>query len=312
MFSRRLILTAISSCVLALSVTAPAQAQDKVIKVGTLKLIHGITPYFYDQFTPAGYKVEVLSFETPTDGKNAIVTKSVDFGTFGLAAATLGAAAGEPVTIIAPQSNGGMAIVAKVGAGINTFKDLKGKRIGILPGTTQEAVFLERLKAEGMGIKDVESVRVSFSEMASALERGDVDAYVGAEPGPSISVSRGVGEILELPYSTPAGSINMVMATHSDTIKNDPETVKVFLDIHKKATEYANSHRDALTEKAGAVLGLKPELANLAADNVELAWKIDDAYVERAKFYGSLMLERKQIRRLPNYEVFINTDLAPQ
>lgn len=312
MFSRRLLLTAISSCVLALSVTAPAQAQDKVIKVGTLKLIHGITPFFYDQFAPEGYKIEVLTFETPTDGKNAIVTQSVDFGTFGLAAATLGAAAGEPVTIIAPQSNGGMAIVAKNGAGISTFKELKGKRVGILPGTTQEAVFLERLKAEGMTIKDVESVRVSFSEMASALERGDVDAYVGAEPGPSISVSRGVGEILELPYSTPAGSINMVMATHSDTLKNDPELVKAFLEMHKKATEYANGNRQALTDKAGAVLGLAPELANLAADNVELAWKIDDAYVDRAKFYGSLMLERKQIRRLPNYEVFINTDLAPQ
>ncbi|THT99006.1 transporter substrate-binding domain-containing protein [Lampropedia puyangensis] len=312
MLSRRLLLATLSSCVLALSIATPAQAQDKVIKVGTLKLIHGITPYFYDQFTPPGYKIEVLTFETPTDGKNAIVTKSVDFGTFGLAAATLGAAAGEPVTIIAPQSNGGMAIVAKKGAGISSFKELKGKRVGVLPGTTQEAVFLERLKAEGMTIKDVQSVRVSFSEMASALERGDVDAYVGAEPGPSISVSRGVGEILELPYSTPAGSINMVMATHSDKIKGDPETVKVFLEIHKKATEFANSNRPALIEKAGAVLGLSPELADLAANNVELAWKIDDAYVDRAKFYGSLMLERKQIRRLPNYETFINTDLAPK
>ena len=314
MLSRRLILCAISSCVLTLSVAQPVQAQEKdqVIKVGTLKLIHAITPYFYEQFTPKGYKIEVIPFETPTDGKNAVVTRSVDFGTFGLAAATLGAAAGEPVTIIAPQSNGGMAIVAKVGAGMQTFKDLKGKRVGILPGTTQEAVFLERLKAEGMTIKDVQPVRVSFSEMAGALERGDVDAYVGAEPGPSISVSRGVGEILELPYSTPTGNINMVMTTHAETIKNNPELVKMFLNVHKQATEYANSHRDALTEKSSAVLGLPPALANLAADNVELAWKIDDAYVERAKYYGSLMLERKQIRRLPNYATFINTELAPQ
>ena len=57
MLSRRLLLASLTSCGLALSVAAPtaAHAQDKVIKVGTLKLIHGITPYFYNKFTPAGY-----------------------------------------------------------------------------------------------------------------------------------------------------------------------------------------------------------------------------------------------------------------
>src|SRR5258708_13372520 len=90
----------------------PAWSADRVIKVGTLKLIHAITPYFYDKFTPPGYKIEVIPYETPTDGKNAVVTRSVDFGTYGLAAATLGGAAGEPVVIIGAQCNRGMAVLA--------------------------------------------------------------------------------------------------------------------------------------------------------------------------------------------------------
>ena len=40
-----------------------------------------------EKFVPTGYKVEVIPFESPTDGKNAVVTKSVDVGTFGIAAA---------------------------------------------------------------------------------------------------------------------------------------------------------------------------------------------------------------------------------
>ena len=55
-----------------------AHAQDKVLKVGTLKLIHGITAYFYEKFAPPGYKVEVIPFESPTDGKNAVITGTVD------------------------------------------------------------------------------------------------------------------------------------------------------------------------------------------------------------------------------------------
>lgn len=312
MFSRRLLLASLTSSVLAASMVAPAHAADKVIKVGTLKLIHGITPYFYDKFTPAGYRIEVVTFETPTDGKNAVVTKSVDFGTYGLAAATLGAAAGEPVVIIAPQCDGGIAIVVNKNAGIANFKALKDKRVGILPGSTQEAVFLDRLKAEGMSIKDVKSVRVSFSEMAGALERGDIDAYVGAEPGPSISVIKGVGKVLEYPYSTPTGAVNMVMTTHADTVKDKAELAKVFLEIHRKAAEYAMANRPALIEMAGAKLGLPADVANLAADNVKLTWKIDDDWIKRSKYYGSLMLERKQIRKLPDYSRFIVTGLNPQ
>jgi hypothetical protein len=84
----------VSFGVLSLVLASPqARAEDKVLRVGTLKLIHGITPYFYEKFAPPGYKVEVVPFESPTDGKNAVVAGSVDFGICGLAAATLGAAA---------------------------------------------------------------------------------------------------------------------------------------------------------------------------------------------------------------------------
>ena len=70
--------------------------------MGALKLIHSIAPLLLRAASRrAGYKVEVIPFESPTDGKNAVVTKSVDFGIFGIAAAILGAAAGEPLVVIA-------------------------------------------------------------------------------------------------------------------------------------------------------------------------------------------------------------------
>src|SRR5258708_39471142 len=95
-----------------------AEGQPIVIRAGALKLIHSIAPYFYEQFVPAGYKVEVLPFETPTECKNAVVTKSVDFGAFGIAAALLGAAAGEPGGVIASNCNRGLAIIAQKDSGI--------------------------------------------------------------------------------------------------------------------------------------------------------------------------------------------------
>jgi NitT/TauT family transport system substrate-binding protein len=313
MQTRRTFIATLIAASFALTAGATsAFAADQVIKVGTLKLMHGITPYFYDKFTPPGYKIEVIPFETPTDGKNAVVTKSVDFGTYGLAAATLGGAAGEPVVIIAAQCNRGMAVVARADSKINTIKDLKDQRVGILPGSTQEVVILDRLKQEGMTIKDIKPVRVSFSEMASALERNDIDAFVGAEPGPSIAVGKGVGKIVEYPYSTPTGTVNMVMTTHADNIKDKAELIKVFLKIHKQATEYAMANRAEFVNMSVQKLGLPAKTAELAAPNVELTWKLDEDWIKRAKYYGSQMLDKKQIRQLPDYSTFINASFIQQ
>ncbi len=297
----------LAAVMLAGAASRPVAAEDRVIKVGTLKLIHAITPYFYEKFTPPGYKVEIFPFESPTDGKNAVVTGSVDFGTYGLAAATLGAAAGEPVVVIGASCNRGMAVVAGIDSGIASIRDLKGKKVGIWPGSTQEVVILNRLADERMSIRDIQMIRISFGDMAPALARGDIDAYVGAEPGPGISLANGTGRIVEYPYSTKVGSLNMVMTTSQAMVDRDPALVVTFLRIHRAATEYAMAHRDALVAMAVAKLGQTRGSIEKAAPNVELTWNIDDAFMTAARFYGAQMLERKQIRQLPaDYDSFIN------
>ena len=92
---------------LTIAFAPQVHAQDKVLKVGTLKLIHGISVYFYEKFAPAGYTVEVIPFESPTDGKNAVLTGTVDTCIHAIAAFLLGAAAGEPVLIVAKPRHGG-------------------------------------------------------------------------------------------------------------------------------------------------------------------------------------------------------------
>src|SRR5579864_4764844 len=277
-----------------------ANADDKVIRVGTLKLIHGITPYFYEKFAPPGYRIEVIPFESPTDGKNAVLTGTVDTCIHGIASFLLGAAAGEPVVVVAGATNRGMGIVADAKSDIKTIKDLKGKRVAIFPGSTQEVVILERLKAEGMTTNDIQPVRLSFSDMPAALARGDVDAYVGAEPGPGISLANGTGRLVEYPYSTPIGSLNMILSASEKMIKENPERLKMIIEMHKKATDYAMAHPEEKIEVAMQKLGQQRKSIEIAVPNVELTWKIDDTFVTRANAYSELMLEKKQVRQAPD------------
>ena len=300
----RVLLVALASLALAL----PAQAQEqKVLKVGTLKLIHGISAYFYERFVPAGYTVEVIPFESPTDGKNAVLTGTVDTCIHGIAAFLLGAAAAEPVVIVANANNGGMAVMAGVNSNINSIKDLRGKKVAIWPGSTQEAVIFERLRMEGMSVKDIQPIRLSFSDHPSALARGDVDAYVGAEPAPGISMANGTVKLVEYPYSTPIGSLNMILSASEKNIRENPARIKLIVDMHRKAVDYAMANRAQMVEVAMQKLGQQRRSIELAAPNVELAWKIDAVFLERARAYTRLMYENKQIRQSPDLDRHITT-----
>jgi NitT/TauT family transport system substrate-binding protein len=190
---------------------------------------------------------------------------------------------------------------------IKTIKDLKGKKVAIHPGSTQEAVILERLRMEGMSIKDIQPIRLMFSDHPAALARGDVDAYVGAEPAPGISLANGTGRLVEYPYSTPIGPLNMILSASEKMIKENPERIKLIVDMHRKAVDYAMANRPQMIEVAMQKLGQQRKSIELAIPNVELAWKLDDVFMKRAQAYTRLMFENKQIRQSPDLNRHITT-----
>jgi NitT/TauT family transport system substrate-binding protein len=296
-----------AATVLAAPSVVTAQT-PRTVRMGSLRLIHSMTPHFYERFLPANLRVEIITFDSPTDGKNAVVTKSVDFGGFGIAAGTLGAAAGEPVVVVGAFCNRGMGVISRAGSPIRSVRDLRGMRVGIWPGSTQEVFIMERLRMEGMSIRDVQATRVPFGEMHAMLSRGDIDAYVGAEPGPGLSISSGVGQLVEYPYGTAMGGLNMIFATHEDTVARDPELVTAMLTVHRRASEFMMANKAAVAEMTVARLGAPRAAVDqaLAANNVEYTWELTDAVMTQARTYAQQMLELRQIRALPDFAKFLN------
>jgi NitT/TauT family transport system substrate-binding protein len=214
------------------------------------------------------------------------------------------------VTVIAGACNKGMAVIAGRDLPIGSIKDLKGRKVAIWPGSTQEVFILERLRMEGMSIRDIKPVRVSFSEMPLALAHGDVDAYVGAEPGPGVSLASGAGKLVEYPYGTAMGSLNMVFTTHRETPAANPALVGVMLGIHRRATDSAMAHPRELAAMAVAKLGQKPEAIERSLPNVELTWRFGPPEIAQTRIYAEHMLELKQIRQLPDFAAFFDTGMA--
>jgi NitT/TauT family transport system substrate-binding protein len=74
----------------------------------------------------------------------------------------------------------------------------------------------------------------------------------------------------------------------------------MIIDMHKKATDYAMAHPEEMVEVAMQKLGQQRPSIEKAVPNVELTWKIDQTFIDRAKAYSELMVEKKQVRQAPD------------
>jgi NitT/TauT family transport system substrate-binding protein len=142
--------------------------------------------------------------------------------------------------------------------------------------------------------------------MHTALARGDVDAYVGAEPAPGVSISTGVGKIVEYPYSTPMGSLNMILAAHRDTVAAKPDLALALLRLQRQAAEFIAAHPDEMVAMTVAKLGQKKDAVAISVGNVEINWQMTPLMQQEAKVYAQQMLELKQIRAVPDMDALMD------
>ena len=275
----------------------------KEIRVGTWKTAQTIQPFFYQKFLPPGQTNSVFSFTNPADQKVALLAGSLDMCGTTLAHAIHSASQGQPVVLLAALCNKCSALVVKKGGPVKTIKDLKGKKVGYVPGTMHEILLRETLTRNGLSPeKDVRLTRVDFFDMGMALARGGIDAFLSGEPFPTLAVHQGYGKILSYPYyGESIGTINAGMLVKRKTIEDAPELVFRLVLAHARATEYLLSHNDEWLKKA-STFGIPLAILKEASSNMELAWEMDDDFVKKTQTLGRRMQALKVIEKQPNYK----------
>jgi len=278
-----------------------AAAQE--IKVGTWKTAQTIQPFYYQQFYPLEAKVSIFPFTNPADQKTALLAGSLDMCGTTLAHAIHSASQGQPVVVVASLCNKCSALVVKKDSPINNISDLKGKKIGYVPGTMHEILLREALARSGLSAeRDVTLMRVDFFDMGAALAAGSIDGFLSGEPLPSLAVESGYGKVLAYPYfDETVGAINAGMLVQRKTIEERPEIVHRLVLAHATTTRYLNGHPDEWLKRASE-FGTALKVLEKAAPNMELAWDMDEAFVAKARALGERMQALGVIEKQPDYD----------
>lgn len=305
---RRMAVAAVLAVLVALVLTMPLGAQQpKKIKVGTFKLVHMMVPVFYEKFLPKDVQVELVYFASSLDIEKAVVNGNMDFGEYGTTAALIAGAQGDPQVLIGDAARKGAAIVVKADSPIKTIADLRGKKIANFPGALQDVLLRAKLKQAGLDPnRDVQLIKITWAEMPIALQRGDVDAYAGSEPHPTLAVTEGYGRILSYPYDTPIGSLNSALATSRAMVQKDPQLVQTVVCAQKAAYEYMMKNEDEWIDTGRRLFGFDPKVTRASMVNVGIGWELSDEYVASFKAMGKALLELKIIEREPDYAAMID------
>jgi putative hydroxymethylpyrimidine transport system substrate-binding protein len=133
-------------------------------------------------------------------------------------------------------------IVALKGNGINTIKDLKGKRIGSGTGGTSAIMLKTMLKNNGLTVNDVELINVRYSLTQALLSR-KVDAVTGMMRNfeiPQIE-SKGQNIIAFFPEDNGIPNYSVLIFITNTSKANDPRLPR-FLSAIRKAVAWLDDH----------------------------------------------------------------------
>jgi len=125
-----------------------------------------------------GYKINWRMFGGGGDVIKAMASGDVHIGEAGSSPITAAASQGQDIQLfwILDDIAAAEALIARKGSGINTIKDLKGKKVGVPFVSTAHYQLLAALQHAGVNPKDVNVLNLRPPEIAAAWERGDLDA----------------------------------------------------------------------------------------------------------------------------------------
>jgi sulfonate transport system substrate-binding protein len=276
---------------------APAPLAEPVkLVIGAAKVGH-LAPLVAvpAMLEPLGVELEIVEFVRYADARTALATGSLDMATVGPADLPIALSQGIE-TMVALMGVGGSPkyVVARNGLELNSWEDLKGKKIAIAPGSAVWFQFVATLTEKGIPYDSIEAVNIQGggANFNQALQRGDVDAIITWEPFESTPVIEGYGYWAEnLDYSTSeaVGAELGMIAASKDAAENKTEALKRFIWAYTTEQNRLAADKAAFAEAVQAWTGISPAIAARIADSIELGAVLSlDQLQRQAKTFHEL------------------------
>ena len=154
--------------------------------------------------------------------------------------------------------------------GINSIKDLKGKKVAFESGSTSDLLINYALKQNGMSIADVVHVPMGASEAGLALIAERVEVAISYEPYISAALSQNDKNKVLFTAAEKPGLISDMLTASSSWIESNPEAVKGLILAWNDAVKFIRANPDEGSKMIAKAVGSPMEEFEPAFKGVRL------------------------------------------
>ena len=308
MITKRTFLAAAALITAAATFAPSVQAADQVVRIGWLRGPNDITlaksrGTLEKALSEKGIKVEWAGpFPAAAPAFEALNAGSIDITAGSSTSAIAALAAKIPLVIFAYQkmAPGSEGIVVKKDSGINSIKDLAGKKVAVNRGGTGEYLLMQGLETNGVDPKSVERIYLSPSDSGPSFTQGHVDAWATWDPFLTIAEKAYEGKVVANGAAIKSDNAVVLVASR-DFAKSKADQLQLVFDVIKSDNAWAVANK----AEAGAIwakeMNIPSDLgAKIGENNAVPTTGVTDANVKQIGAVADWYVKSGIIPTLPD------------
>jgi len=245
------------------------------VKFGHLPIVQALPIYVAIEkgyFKDEGLNIEDTKFESPNQMIDSLISGNIDVAMGAATGITAIAESKKPGSLRIFAVQGGDekhipdALIVSKDSSISSITDLKGKKVGTLPGIQWKTIARNIFASNNIDIdKDLTLVELAIPLQTQSLASKQVDALLTLEPVITIAESKNISKNLVVspnltyisnPFYAGVGNVSVSFMT------KNPEAFKKVMKVLNKATDEINQNPDMYRNYLVNYTPLTPELAN--------------------------------------------------
>lgn len=263
-----------------------------------------------EAFAKEEIEVEFVLSQGSNKALEFLNSDSVDFGSTAGAAALIAKSKGAPIQAVYIYSKPEWtALVARKDSTISEVKNLKGKKVAATAGTDPFIFLLRALDESGLSPNDIELVNLQHADGATALLKGEVDAWAGLDPHMArLEVEEGAKLFYRNPDFNTYGFLNV----RNEFVEKYPQYVVKVIKLYEKARKWTLEHPEEAVQILAKEAQLDADVAKEEMNRNDFSEPIPGDVHRRALQAAAAVLQKdKTIDPQANVEQLIEELVQP-
>lgn len=189
-----------------------------------------------DYYKEQGINAIFIPLQTSSEVRQALSTGTIDVGLINFSNLLLPLSKNAPIKVIAPLGRQPLYLFVKPNSGINTIKDLEGKRIESITGAAPHLIIADAMLKGGANPKTIQLIQIDEISLPLALMKGATDVAPDSIYHEVEFQKAGASQLKEwddkgytdLPDQISASNFNTIIAVNTQYLKKNKSILEKF------------------------------------------------------------------------------------